>query len=70
MSALNQWQPIETAPKDGEYLVYIPKGRSAIQVAKRMPDFCIIGNMFDFDLLIKPTHWMPLPEAPKSEGKA
>ena len=55
-----EWQPIETAPKDGEtvYLFYdedtgdFSMGVRAAACALRM-------------ITIYPTHWMPLPEPPK-----
>jgi hypothetical protein len=56
------WQPIETAPENGQFLVYMPENtRQPIQVAKWSPTIKVIGNCFSFDM--KPaTHWMPLPE--------
>ena len=60
------WMPIETAPEEGQFLVYMPEDkRSPIQVAKWLPNVKVIGNQFAFDLH-KPTHWMPLPEAPNA----
>ena len=58
------WQPIETIPPEGEFLVFMPGERMKIQVAKWHPNVKVIGNVFAFDLT-KPTHWMPLPEPPK-----
>lgn len=59
---LNQWQLIETAPKDREILVYAPSYqglRSLISVCEwhESAGFCI-------DELRQPTHWMELPEHP------
>lgn len=61
------WQPIETAPDDGEFLVYTPNERRKIQAAEWHSNFKVIGNHFAFDLT-KPTHWMPLPEPPTTGG--
>ena len=63
-----RWKPIETAPKDGQFLVYMPSdSRQPIQVAKWHPKMKVIGNHFDFDME-PPTHWMPLPEPPYNDG--
>jgi len=60
---MSEWQPIETAPAEGEFLVYMPEERNTFQVMRKHPNVSIIGNVFAFDLT-KPTHWMPLPPAP------
>jgi hypothetical protein len=67
-----QWKPIETAPTEGEFLVYMPRETSKIQAARFNSRVRVIGNAFAFDLS-HPTHWMPLPAAPVaalSEGSA
>ena len=54
---VSDWQKIETAPTDGrKILVYSPTG--AIEIA-------VWGNWRagSYDYF---SHWMPLPEAPKS----
>lgn len=70
--ALSQWQPIETAPKDGSIvdLWVIPfTGR-----AGRLPDVWWTNatgwragnrNPVTESLAKRATHWMPLPEAPQ-----
>ena len=66
-----EWQPIETAPKDGtKILGYDP---SIIYPEERMAvmDFSIIGwaacvGEGDYERY-SPTHWMPIPEAPNAE---
>jgi hypothetical protein len=60
---VRQWQPIETAPKDGSFLVLLPLPHlnSRIQVATYHPNVQIVGGVFLFDLASQPTHWMPLP---------
>ncbi|WP_229011627.1 DUF551 domain-containing protein [Paraburkholderia gardini] len=61
---MSDWQPIETAPAEGQFLVYMPdEKRQPIQVARWHPNVKIIGGAFAFDLP-PPTHWMPLPEPP------
>lgn len=73
---MSEWQPIETAPKDGrQFLVFDPHlvvGKSD-GIALCIP----IPNGFRFNPRIEwtasngfgihswqPTHWMPLPEPP------
>lgn len=64
-SRRSEWQPIETAPVDGLFLVYMPDEppHSRFHVARWHPNAKVIGHVFAFDLT-KPTHWMPLPEPP------
>lgn len=65
-----QWQPIESAPEEGTFLVFMPtesRENLKIQVARWNPNVKIIGGVFNFDC--EPvTHWMPLPAAPGKEG--
>lgn len=61
------WQPIETAPEESEFLVYMPNELRRIQVARRTKKIMVIGSNFDFELT-KPTRWMPLP-APPAQGE-
>jgi hypothetical protein len=63
------WQPIETAPENGTFLVFMPKERTRIQVAKWHPNVKTIGNSFAFDLS-DPTHWHPLPSEPHQPQEA
>ena len=63
---LNPWMPIESAPKEGTSLVYMPEEKMKIQVAKYHPNANVISASFAFDLT-KPTHWQELPENPKGE---
>ena len=63
---MTDWQPIETAPKDGTFLL----------LALDDGDFPIVGG-FDTEggkfscarygdaFYPQPTHWMPLPSPPK-----
>lgn len=62
-----QWQPIETAPKDGTHvLLHEPNGFSGVA------GLCHFGMWLYFPGLepIYPTHWMPLPAPPteKDDG--
>jgi hypothetical protein len=59
-----QWQPIESMPQEGCFLVYMPKEISKVQAARRNANgIFIIGNVFAFDTSM-PSHWMPEPGAP------
>ena len=64
------WQPIETAPKDGAILAVVDGRVRIVRFGKTshvpLYGFCLADQgAEDFDLC-KPTHWMPLPEPPQS----
>lgn len=66
--SVGQWQPIETAPKDGtEILAYGRKQDGAYFVAFEYGDWWCAGPWDEgwCELNHAPTHWMPLPEPPK-----
>lgn len=65
-----EWQPIETAPKDGsEILAYAwARYRSyygVAQWAEANPAFSNSVAGWFWPFAIRPTHWQPLPEGPK-----
>ena len=73
---MNQWQPIETAPKgdgkDGPYILLVwPNGGIDIcrwRLNRRIGRawFTNTDEWDDYDLeKDQPTHWMPLPERSK-----
>jgi hypothetical protein len=68
-----KWQPIETAPRDGEWISLWCKGQP-LSLPAGVPAFWEddLGwvAVRDDDLLLtdNPTHWMPLP-APPEKGK-
>lgn len=79
----DKWQPIETAPKDGRYLmvgnedgVWIASYSAQFQSGYK-PDNPWISLMLNHRHIEKvnrnyssvPTHWMPLPTPPKAEGE-
>ena len=61
-----KWRPIETAPRDGVFLVYLVHEMlgSRVHAARWHPNVKTIGGVFHFDAP-PATHWMPLPEPPK-----
>lgn len=63
---MSEWQPIESAPKDGvEVLAYFEDG--GCYVAACRDGVWIEGNYLnpkDAPELFTPTHWMPLPDPP------
>ena len=71
---MSEWQPIETAPKDGSRIlvfnrkVYIASWSEEAQhgefeCAPGWQVFCPDDYWYAF--CVNPTHWMPLPEPPQ-----
>lgn len=60
------WQPIETAPKDGTHiLMFRPRAKQPIAVGLFVPGWhhpMAIPGRYGWDDV---THWMPLPPPPK-----
>jgi len=70
----NQWQPIETAPKDGnDFLIsfYYREDSEPIEQFTKITYWSDSEKGWDGMAqsirtgVIKPTHWMPLPNPPK-----
>lgn len=72
MYAVN-WQPIETAPRDGTWIlclldrVYADNNRQTCVVVRWLESNRIadVGSWIDEEYSYDVTHWMPLPEPPK-----
>ena len=74
-----EWQPIETAPKDGtEILAYFGPHTGVVQVSWNSPDYdgfklWVVDDRKHGPYYLRgysnpyPTHWMPLPPAPEGE---
>lgn len=65
-----KWQPIETAPKAQRVLVWSGEEQYCAHWAKNPftnDEAWIVAEWGDDgdQALVKPTHWMPLPEPPK-----
>ena len=71
---MSEWQPIETAPRDGQLVVlFVPHAEPSVSVGSCDPDESDAKQwMFiEFDLMASyytPTHWMPLPTPPAPKG--
>ena len=69
----DQWQPIETAPKDGTVLLTFPHYRVTHWSVDECMSFSHAGWAGRWDeytetfAVIIPTHWMPLPPAPTKD---
>lgn len=74
--AKRQWQPIETAPRDGTNIDLWVKTKDCFEC--RLPNcfFCtetgawyVKGDFGEYEPLDggMPTHWMPLPAPPQAE---
>ena len=60
-----QWQPIETAPKDGTRVLAWAHSYLNSTVIMWMGDWYHEGSGTEFGPRHKPTHWMPLPQNPR-----
>lgn len=59
-----EWQPIETAPKDGTLILGVD-AHSRIFVMEWENSSWLSDSCRDFGGFEYPSHWMPLPEPPK-----
>lgn len=74
MSKFGEWQPIETAPKDGRViLAYCPTTMDYMRIVPvrwhflaSHGDIWVDGNESAWGGL---THWMPLPQPPAREAQ-
>lgn len=65
---MSEWQPIETAPKDGTRILVYGKTWPEIAVAEWRPT-CILPEAWVLhpycESDAEPSHWMPLPSSPE-----
>jgi len=74
---MSEWQPIETAPKDGtRILAFFPQQIDCytiltVNFTRDQWALCPYGGYdfcsIEFGETEDPTHWMPLPNPPKQE---
>ena len=65
------WQPIETAPKDLAARLYLANGITLQGFVDVTGALLVQNERRGWRAMrIKPTHWMPLPSAPSTEGAA
>jgi hypothetical protein len=65
LRAQTQWQPIETAPKDGTpVLCYARIAHGGVSIVMRWDGEDWYESLA-FSCLLRPTHWMPLPKPPE-----
>ncbi len=70
---MTEWQPIETAPKDGTNVLVIVVEHPESHCVLRHQDGQWLNDEF-FDVIsgeqviwYEPTHWMPLPDPPSKD---
>lgn len=64
---MSEWQPIETAPKDGTYL--LTSDGKWREVCKFVDGFwCSDLEGESYSYVLEPTHWQPLPEPPPEDA--
>jgi len=70
-----EWQPIETAPKDGTSIILYEPNRKKVQIGKwdndrwakkPRPYWAMVSGYSDktYERMFPPTHWQPLPPSP------
>ncbi len=78
------WQPIETAPKDAVIklltngtVVFVGRWLDWDDTMRGWAQYrCVTGHGYNtaipaerWPMSVEPTHWMPLPDLPKPDGK-
>ena len=66
---MSEWQPIETAPKDGNsVIIYDPRGTTVCEAIYDKHQSSWVDPVETY-YRYHPTHWMPLPAPPVVEGE-
>lgn len=63
---MNEWQPIETAPKDGTSILGYNETNDSIHIAKWNEKYEWVTGDYD-NIVVSLTLWFPLPEPPKKK---
>lgn len=71
IAALEQWRPIETAPKNQVIDLWVMVDEKTGEGVRKVNCYWEQGRWIGFSCLYqyRPTHWMPLPAAPDPEQK-
>lgn len=66
LEAMTQWQPIQSAPKDGAEILLFSMGDIGVCYFRDDRDF--LGWTWGCDKEFRrPSHWMPLPKLPQAD---
>lgn len=65
----SEWQPIETAPKDGDDQFIIWSKKEGINMAYLCYSTWVNSGCSSQANCHKPTHWMPVPQPPTQKEK-
>lgn len=60
------WQPIETAPMNGRYIMILCAGAGTPAIARFEYESRIWTALGDVDSFDNPVYWLPLPEPPNA----
>jgi hypothetical protein len=63
---MNDWQPIDTAPKDGTRMLLYPGDAFDVETGS-FRDGCTTRPHNDDGYPLEPSHWMPLPKPPENQ---
>jgi len=70
---MSEWQPIETAPKDGTFVVVFAEKNPNGRKVRRASPVCVAAKRgwmgwvaTPGDYQVSPTHWLPLPAPPQT----
>lgn len=63
---MSEWQPIETAPKDGEYVLLYDRHNDPDRFVGFYTEVSWVLHGVDDIWIVTPDAWMPLPDPPES----